>query len=256
MISAGPTKINRLRGRPPDAGTCCPHPVGGSPHDWQHRSHASWRGSGTDAVRQPHQRQAGQSHDHQRPMVPEGPAPARGRAARGEGLRQAAAARTRSAHVAGGRRRAAPAAAGVRRLPARGCAAGAAIIPAHCRVQLVLKPSSDSLINMELWLPPADKWNGKFMGVGNGGFAGSIQGMANEMPQALRLGYATAGTDTGHQEPGRRMGDRPSGEDDRLRLSRHARDDAEGEAARQGLLRPERRSTRTSRAARPAAAWR
>ena len=76
------------------------------------------------------------------------------------------------------------------------------MIPAHCRVQLVLKPSSDSLINMELWLPPADKWNGKFMGVGNGGFAGSIQGLNNEMPQALRLGYATAGTDTGHQEQG------------------------------------------------------
>jgi feruloyl esterase len=77
-----------------------------------------------------------------------------------------------------------------------------AMIPAHCRVQLVLKPSSDSLINMEIWLPPADKWNGKFMGVGNGGFAGSIQGRTNEMPQALRLGYATAGTDTGHQEQG------------------------------------------------------
>ena len=58
------------------------------------------------------------------------------------------------------------------------------------------------LINMELWLPPARSWNGKFMGVGNGGFAGSIQGLANDMPQALRLGYATAGTDTGHQDQG------------------------------------------------------
>ncbi len=66
---------------------------------------------------------------------------------------------------------------------------------------MTLKPTSDSLINMELWLPTQD-WNGKFMGVGNGGFAGSIQGLTNEMPQALRLGYATAGTDTGHQEPG------------------------------------------------------
>jgi feruloyl esterase len=55
---------------------------------------------------------------------------------------------------------------------------------------------------MEMWLPPAGQWNGKFMGVGNGGFAGSIQGRTNEMPQALRLGYATAGTDTGHQDPG------------------------------------------------------
>jgi feruloyl esterase len=55
---------------------------------------------------------------------------------------------------------------------------------------------------MEIWLPLADKWNGKFMGVGNGGFAGSIQGRMMEMPEALRLGYATAGTDTGHQEQG------------------------------------------------------
>jgi feruloyl esterase len=74
-------------------------------------------------------------------------------------------------------------------------------IPAHCRVQLVLKPTSDSVINMEMWLP-TQNWNGKFMGVGNGGFAGSIQGRTGDMPTALRLGYATAGTDTGHQEPG------------------------------------------------------
>jgi feruloyl esterase len=54
---------------------------------------------------------------------------------------------------------------------------------------------------MELWLP-TQNWNGKFMGVGNGGFAGSIQGRTGDMPLALRLGYATAGTDTGHQEQG------------------------------------------------------
>jgi feruloyl esterase len=35
------------------------------------------------------------------------------------------------------------------------------------------------------------------MAVGNGGFGGSIQGFA-EMRNALRLGYATAGNDTGH----------------------------------------------------------
>jgi feruloyl esterase len=54
---------------------------------------------------------------------------------------------------------------------------------------------------MEMWLP-TQNWNGKFMGVGNGGFAGSIQGLSTDMPQALRLGYATAGTDTGHQDQG------------------------------------------------------
>jgi feruloyl esterase len=74
-------------------------------------------------------------------------------------------------------------------------------IPAHCKVQLDLKPTSDSLIKMEVWLP-TQNWNGKFMGVGNGGFAGSIQGIAFDMPPAIRLGYATAGTDTGHQEQG------------------------------------------------------
>ena len=70
-------------------------------------------------------------------------------------------------------------------------------IPEHCRVQVVLKPTPDSLINMELWLP-TQNWNGKLMGVGNGGFAGSIQGLFMDMPPAIRLGYATAGTDTGH----------------------------------------------------------
>jgi feruloyl esterase len=78
-------------------------------------------------------------------------------------------------------------------------------IPAHCRVQLDLKPTSDSLIKMELWLP-TQNWNGKFMGAGNGFFAGSIQGLMSDMPQALRLGYATAGTDTGHQEQGGNWG--------------------------------------------------
>jgi feruloyl esterase len=69
-------------------------------------------------------------------------------------------------------------------------------IPAHCRVTLVLTPSSDSNINAELWLP-LENWNGKFLAVGNGGWAGSIQGYA-DMQDALRRGYATAGTDTGH----------------------------------------------------------
>jgi hypothetical protein len=49
-------------------------------------------------------------------------------------------------------------------------------LPAHCRVQIDLTPTTDSMIKMELWLP-AENWNGKFMGVGNGFFAGSIQGV-------------------------------------------------------------------------------
>jgi hypothetical protein len=38
-------------------------------------------------------------------------------------------------------------------------------VPAFCRVKAELKPSADSLIKMELWLP-ADVWNGKFEQVG------------------------------------------------------------------------------------------
>jgi len=62
----------------------------------------------------------------------------------------------------------------------------------------VLKPTADSKINAELWLP-TETWNGRYMAVGNGGFGGSIQGFG-EMQNALRLGYATAGGDTGHDE--------------------------------------------------------
>ena len=81
--------------------------------------------------------------------------------------------------------------------PQGGAAAPAAQpIPRHCRVTLVLKPTPDSNINSELWMP-ADNWNGKFLVVGNGGFGGSIQGYG-DMQTALRLGFATAATDTGH----------------------------------------------------------
>src|SRR6185503_16388854 len=105
----------------------------------------------------------------------------------------------RGATPAGGRG-AAPAgaaAAGRGAAPAgRGGAPAAQSIPRHCRVTMVLKPSSDSNINSELWMP-TENWNGKLMMMGNGGFAGSIQGYG-DMQVALRLGYAAAATDTGH----------------------------------------------------------
>ncbi len=79
--------------------------------------------------------------------------------------------------------------------PASGSAAPYKDLPAFCRVAGVIKPSSDSDIRFEVWLPAAN-WNGKFHGIGNGGFAGSISyaGLAG----ALARGYATASTDTGH----------------------------------------------------------
>jgi feruloyl esterase len=46
-------------------------------------------------------------------------------------------------------------------------------LPAFCRVAATLKPTSDSDIKVEVWLP-ATEWNGKFQAVGNGGWAGAI----------------------------------------------------------------------------------
>lgn len=70
------------------------------------------------------------------------------------------------------------------------------ILPEHCRVQVLLTPSSDSHIEMEVWLP-TEGWNGKFQAVGNGGWAGTISYAA--MATALAEGYATASNDTGHK---------------------------------------------------------
>jgi hypothetical protein len=68
-------------------------------------------------------------------------------------------------------------------------------LPAFCRVAGVIKPSDDSEIEFEVWMPSSG-WNGKFLGLGNGGFAGSISYAS--MGPALAHGYATASTNTGH----------------------------------------------------------
>jgi len=72
-------------------------------------------------------------------------------------------------------------------------------LPPFCRVAGVFRPSDDSEIRFEVWLPEND-WNQRYLGVGNGGFAGSIgyQSLAGN----LKRGYATAGSDTGHQAVG------------------------------------------------------
>jgi feruloyl esterase len=68
-------------------------------------------------------------------------------------------------------------------------------LPAFCRIAATLRPSSDSDIKVEVWLP-AFGWNGKFQAVGNGGWAGSIAYPA--LASAVAEGYASASTDTGH----------------------------------------------------------
>ena len=75
-------------------------------------------------------------------------------------------------------------------------ARGGAAVPAHCRVRATIRPTSDSEIKIEVWMP-ATGWNGKFQGVGNGAWQGSIGTAA--LTTALQRGYATASTDTGHE---------------------------------------------------------
>lgn len=69
-------------------------------------------------------------------------------------------------------------------------------VPAFCRVAATLKPSSDSDIKMEIWLP-ASGWNGNFEGNGNGGWTGSIAPAT--LASGLERGYAAAMSDLGHE---------------------------------------------------------
>jgi len=69
-------------------------------------------------------------------------------------------------------------------------------LPAFCRVEATARPTSDSEIKFEVWIPPVEAWNGKLEGVGNGGYSGAIGYAA--MAIGLRRGYAVASTDTGH----------------------------------------------------------
>ncbi|MCB5424998.1 tannase/feruloyl esterase family alpha/beta hydrolase [Altererythrobacter sp. CC-YST694] len=72
-------------------------------------------------------------------------------------------------------------------------------LPAFCRVQATLTPTSDSDIKVEVWLP-ASGWNGKFVGIGNGIWAGQLS--YSELGSPLSRGYAVATTDTGHTGSG------------------------------------------------------
>lgn len=70
-------------------------------------------------------------------------------------------------------------------------AAGA---PAYCEVQATIMPNRKSSIGV-VWRLPTD-WNGKFYGVGGGGFAGNLGLPA--VSAALTRGYVTGSTDLGH----------------------------------------------------------
>jgi feruloyl esterase len=69
-------------------------------------------------------------------------------------------------------------------------------LPEFCRIAATLAPSNDSEIKIEVWMPSASSWNGKFEAVGNGGWAGQLG--IQPLAVGVRRGYAIAATDTGH----------------------------------------------------------
>ncbi|MBV9623153.1 MAG: tannase/feruloyl esterase family alpha/beta hydrolase [Acidobacteria bacterium] len=68
-------------------------------------------------------------------------------------------------------------------------------LPPFCRISAEAKPSRDSQIKIEVWMPAAG-WNGKLQAIGNGGFAGMVDYF--QLGAAMSKGYAVTATDTGH----------------------------------------------------------
>jgi feruloyl esterase len=69
-------------------------------------------------------------------------------------------------------------------------------LPPFCRVTALSTPTPDSLINIEVWMP-SSSWNRRFVGTGNGGYAGTIAVSVPAMISGLQQGFAVASTDMG-----------------------------------------------------------
>src|SRR5579864_638124 len=70
---------------------------------------------------------------------------------------------------------------------------GAGALPSYCRVIATSRPTKDSEIRLEVAIPLAPAWNGRYLQLGNGGFAGAISEPA--LVPALQAGFAVAATD-------------------------------------------------------------
>ena len=80
---------------------------------------------------------------------------------------------------------------------APGVVAGVAVSVPFCRVQGVARPSSDSQIKFEVWLPPtAGDWSGRMKVNGTGGYAGAVP--YPRLAQDVGDGFVSAGSNMGH----------------------------------------------------------
>lgn len=100
-------------------------------------------------------------------------------------------------------------------LPTRGADITSAVLvaaredmPEHCLVAGHIFPVDESAPNIEFNVALPIKWNGKALMFGGGGYNGVIPKIAGNLPigqmatPPLARGYATFGSDSGHQTPG------------------------------------------------------
>lgn len=69
-------------------------------------------------------------------------------------------------------------------------------LPPFCRASATVESATDSSVQVEVWLPEASAWNGRFLATGNGGGAGSIS-YATGLVEGVKRGFAVANTDLG-----------------------------------------------------------
>jgi feruloyl esterase len=67
-------------------------------------------------------------------------------------------------------------------------------LPPYCEVQATIRPTPDSAIKVRVWMP-TQRYNGRFLGTGNGGYAGGF--FFSELADGINRGFATANTDMG-----------------------------------------------------------
>src|SRR5690349_14452804 len=67
-------------------------------------------------------------------------------------------------------------------------------LPPYCEVQATIAPTPDSSIKVRVWMP-SERYNGRYLGTGNGGYAGGY--FQSELADGINRGFATANTDMG-----------------------------------------------------------
>jgi hypothetical protein len=66
-----------------------------------------------------------------------------------------------------------------------------------CDVTILIRhPGAEDNVKLSVWLPPNEKWNGRFQATGGGGFATGLFDLMTA--RAVEKGYAAASTDGGH----------------------------------------------------------